>query len=371
VIDISRNIPPDIAPLLRSSEPDFFQSPAWAAVAHALGVGRPLWFTARREGMPIAVLLAVESSILRGFCLRWPAGRIWEALNMRLFPSLDAFWGPHILTPERCSAADIVALLENAAAFAHDNGALRFRGCLNFSLPAAVQADIESLLKHGEFNISRWATFRVRLARQSEHVLTSFSTLTRRRLRLAEKMKLVARPIEPCEVNLYRDCHIRSMRAIGMLPDFWGPEYLPLLENVAPGLFRFWAVFHPDGELLAGELTCRYGSICLSISPFLSPRARQENLPAQDIMHWTAMRSAAEEGARWYDLSGVSPAPMPGSKEEGIRNFKKRWGGEYVEYLTFCKDFPHWRMHLYRRFRPAKSMRIGESVDFNTAKEES
>ena len=39
-----------------------------------------------------------------------------------------------------------------------------------------------------------------------------------------------------------------------------------------------------------------------------------------------------------YDFAGVSPNPES-KKEEGIRFFKGKWGGEYVEYQCLLNGF--------------------------------
>jgi lipid II:glycine glycyltransferase (peptidoglycan interpeptide bridge formation enzyme) len=48
-----------------------------------------------------------------------------------------------------------------------------------------------------------------------------------------------------------------------------------------------------------------------------------------------------------YDLSGVSPSPID-PKEEGIRRFKSKFGGKYVEYAIYSKIYSRTKDKLVR-----------------------
>jgi Acetyltransferase (GNAT) domain len=56
--------------------------------------------------------------------------------------------------------------------------------------------------------------------------------------------------------------------------------------------------------------------------------------PARGSMHlliWEAMRQFQQLGVRQFNFTGVRVKPEPGSKQEGIKNFKMRFGGRLVE----------------------------------------
>ena len=48
------------------------------------------------------------------------------------------------------------------------------------------------------------------------------------------------------------------------------------------------------------------------------------------------MRYVRDKGCTLFDLAGVAPEPA-NQKEAGIRRFKEKWGGKYVEYSRFEK----------------------------------
>lgn len=79
-----------------------------------------------------------------------------------------------------------------------------------------------------------------------------------------------------------------------------------------------------------------FNGVATEIASGTMPLAYELKLPAQDLLHWEMMLEAKRLGAHTFDLAGVAPLPR-NSKEEGIRRFKEKWGGRYVEYYTYRK----------------------------------
>jgi hypothetical protein len=74
-------------------------------------------------------------------------------------------------------------------------------------------------------------------------------------------------------------------------------------------------------------------------------------LGAMHLLHWDAMRQFRAMGVKHFDFQGVRIRPEKGSKQEGIMNYKKGFGGRQVEgYL--------WRYPL----RPLKSVAYSVAV---------
>jgi len=63
-----------------------------------------------------------------------------------------------------------------------------------------------------------------------------------------------------------------------------------------------------------------------------------------NLLQWEIMRHFRARGVRCYNFVGARIDPEPGSKQEGLVNFKKRFGG------TLMRGFM-WRYHL----NPAKA----------------
>jgi hypothetical protein len=60
---------------------------------------------------------------------------------------------------------------------------------------------------------------------------------------------------------------------------------------------------------------------------------------AMHLLHWEAMREFQRLGVRQFDFSGVRINPEKGSKQEGLLNFKTRFGGEVVQGYMWKYSF--------------------------------
>ena len=56
---------------------------------------------------------------------------------------------------------------------------------------------------------------------------------------------------------------------------------------------------------------------------------------ASNLLQWEAIRMFRQLGVQRYNFFGVRVAPDPGSKAEGIRKFKERFGGQFVSGLMW------------------------------------
>lgn len=61
-----------------------------------------------------------------------------------------------------------------------------------------------------------------------------------------------------------------------------------------------------------------------------------EKLYSQDLIKWKIIEWGINNKMKWYDLSGVNPHPQS-KKEEGILQYKKKWGGTQYYYLILGK----------------------------------
>ncbi|MEO9277732.1 MAG: hypothetical protein ABI340_08170 [Nitrososphaera sp.] len=64
----------------------------------------------------------------------------------------------------------------------------------------------------------------------------------------------------------------------------------------------------------------------------------EKKLYAQDLLRWKIIEWGKKKGCRFYDLSGVKyPEEQQSTKEKGIFQNKKKWGGELTPYPIFKK----------------------------------
>jgi hypothetical protein len=68
---------------------------------------------------------------------------------------------------------------------------------------------------------------------------------------------------------------------------------------------------------------------------------------AMHLLHWEAMRQFREIGVKRFNFTGVRINPEPGSKQEGIRTFKMRFGGQLVQGYMWKYSFDALKFGAY------------------------
>ena len=84
-----------------------------------------------------------------------------------------------------------------------------------------------------------------------------------------------------------------------------------------------------------------FNGVATEFASSISALAYEKKIPVQDILHWEMMLEAKRMGCHTFDMAGVNPSPQT-PKEKGIRQFKEKWGGRYVEYNIYHKDMMLW-----------------------------
>ena len=76
---------------------------------------------------------------------------------------------------------------------------------------------------------------------------------------------------------------------------------------------------------------------------------------AMNLLHWEAIRQFRGSGVRRYDFVGVRVNPERGSKQEGLKMFKERFGGQLMQGYMWKIALTSWKYMIYsqaiRRFR--------------------
>jgi len=82
---------------------------------------------------------------------------------------------------------------------------------------------------------------------------------------------------------------------------------------------------------------------------------------AMNLLHWEAIRHFKEAGVRRYDFVGTRISPEKGSKQDGLRVFKERFGGTLAE--GFLWKFPLNRLKYFVYAIGVRLQRHGDIVD--------
>jgi peptidoglycan pentaglycine glycine transferase (the first glycine) len=106
--------------------------------------------------------------------------------------------------------------------------------------------------------------------------------------------------------------------------------YQAFIEHV-PGAFVLYAYIPNTKEPIAGLIgtvhgdvgTYYYGASNYEYRKYMAPYALQ----------WAAIEHCKAQGAKYYDMFGITPLNAKNHPWQGITEFKTKFGGEYITYL--------------------------------------
>lgn len=202
---------------------------------------------------------------------------------------------------------------------------------------------VRERLTRGGYSRKEWGTFIIDLARPLDTIWDGVKKSARKLVRRTER-ECDFFEVESEEQLLEYYRLVRSARKRLGFPSHSWAELLRMWRALHPEHYAVFCVRHKDGTLLAGMAVIHTSELMQEVSAGQSPVARQGNIYANDLLKWGIIRWGQGKGIKRYDLAGVHPEPVPGSKEEGIRAFKEKWGGEFhlVDQYTKIRDDTPW-----------------------------
>ena len=189
-----------------------------------------------------------------------------------------------------------------------------------------------------------YGTYKIDLTQPEDEILAKMSTSHRRKVRLAQKNQVAIKTgPEYAEIayEMVKDTFKRSHLGFMKYKDF--ERYLDGLGNQVK-IF----VAEQTGEIQA----CLVVPFSRFSAYYVYGGSRPEPVQgATNLLHWEAMLYFKQAGVKSYDLVGVRINPQKGSKQEGLKIYKERFGGKlYVGYM--------WKYNL----NPVKSLAYSLAV---------
>ncbi|MCR4410333.1 MAG: peptidoglycan bridge formation glycyltransferase FemA/FemB family protein [Candidatus Saccharicenans sp.] len=172
-----------------------------------------------------------------------------------------------------------------------------------------------------------YGTFKIDLTQNEETIWKEMSESHRRKIRQAEKSGIVIRNgIEYAEAayKVIKDTFRRSKLGFMKLSDF--QKYLSGLgKNVMISVAEYKHKIQACLVIPFSQYSAYY----------VYGGSTQEPSPgATNLLHWQAIRHFKQLGVRYYDFVGVRLEPEKGSKQEGLSQYKERFGGKlYKGYI--------------------------------------
>jgi len=206
--------------------------------------------------------------------------------------------------------------------------------CKSTRIPAIAPSELPDSAKASipvHWESKQWATFVVDLQQDEESLWRNLKKTARKAIRDARESGIVVRQINSLEElrDYYQFVCQRNPRYGKRTYGFTDLE--TMWRHFRPNAVFETFVAEKGGEPLAGLSVWGYNRLISELGSFQSEKSFLEKLYGSDLIKWEVLRWGSRKGCRAFDLAGVSPEPRT-PKEQGIRQFKEKWGGGYRPY---------------------------------------
>jgi lipid II:glycine glycyltransferase (peptidoglycan interpeptide bridge formation enzyme) len=198
--------------------------------------------------------------------------------------------------------------------------------------PAANSMLSAALQRHGFSQVSAERTYErtlvIDLAREEDEILAGFHATARRHIRSVAKHPVVVTNLES-EIDAPRLQQLleESVGRTGGSSQSNNWRALVRLSNSSPELSRIAILKRTDRvgpeSILAFAHGCMHGDVA-QYSQSGATRGSDLKIPMSYALMWDLIRWARENGARWFDLGGITPGTNEaGEALGGISDFKR------------------------------------------------
>jgi len=306
-----------------------FQTSFWADRLCELWDCQPYFFTvySKSVNVPVLALLGfdIRSDVVRDKHVQLIRRLENSARKIQgKYRRFQWFGQPALLNPETGAGAYKV-LFSRLEDFCRTN-----------KIPTIGPSEIPTLaaaLLPSEWQRTEWATFIVDLQQSEQALWRNLKKTARKAIRSARENGLLVRQILSLEdLRAYYDFAARCALRYGKNMHGF-VDYETMWRYLRPNAIFETFVAEKEGTLIAGLSVWGFNGIIAELGSFQSERGFTEKLYGSDLIKWEVLRWGSQQGCRAFDLAGVSPKPQT-AKEQGIRQFKEKWGGLFQSYYT-------------------------------------
>jgi hypothetical protein len=227
----------------------------------------------------------------------------------------------------------LTKMLEFTDNFARDNGV---RYIKNVSLPIMLNSnsELEDVFTERGYKRHSWATYIVDLRKPLEDIWNSFNVKVRGKLHKAEYMGVSFKECLISDLNAYYLCHVAHAKHKRIVASPRNKFEIMWRVFSSFGGYKIFSAVYQGKDLAFIPLQC-FNKRVQTLRNVQSKDVFDKKVPAGDFLIWECIKWAKNNGYWYFDLAGVSPDPA--GREIGIRLFKEKWGGQYLEYEVFSK----------------------------------
>jgi hypothetical protein len=119
------------------------------------------------------------------------------------------------------------------------------------------------------------------------------------------------------------------------------PDFLKKFQELADSRHKLWSLTAArNGRSFGGIAIARYGRVCEYLVGAVNDEGKRFNIG--QLLLWSAVLRAKDQGYRWFDLGGMDPEGTP----KGVLYFKQ---GLKAEPYTYVGDFEAYSPGLINR----------------------
>ncbi len=302
------------------------QSCYWSRFNEKTGRSRSYFLSLEDAGVTLSQSLILKRK-------QWQRSKI---KGLILFPYLECIGGP--VMPNAPDAASLTQMVvERVIRMGRRSLATHIIMKPSHTSRYASDGQVESIYRGHGFDVDRWGTFLVDLGQSEDELWAGLKRAAKKCIRKAQSQGLRMTRITDHDefVERYWENYVLAEEHHGRTV---GTLTMEQLQEDTEDNYRYYVAEDADSRVLACLGMSVFNGVATEIQSALSPAAFEEKIPAQDFLHWEMMLEARRIGCLTFDVAGVHPAPRSPA-EAGIRRFKEKWGGRYVEY-------PIYRMNL-------------------------
>lgn len=180
------------------------------------------------------------------------------------------------------------------------------------------------------FKLTNWATYLIDLSEDKKVIWNKMDKHSvRKNIERTENRGVYVRQMQRSDLELYRKLRIEKDLKLGydILALSTVQKTWDTLKDVGWTGFMAFKEDEPVGAIM---ITSFNGYI----NEWGIARADHHFIPKiypQDLLKWKIIEWGTEKDFRFYDLTGTRPIPI-NKKEEGILQYKKKWGGKMINY---------------------------------------
>lgn len=217
---------------------------------------------------------------------------------------------------------------------------------------------VRDIFKENKFKHSKWGTYIIDLEKDVEKIFSNFSKNLRNKIRNSESKGLQIHQIKLD--NLWNDYYLPyklSEEEFNREMNISLEDTKKMKKYAKKNSLVHMTVLDEDKIFLASKAGHIFRNHFVQMRSTISKKAMKRKVAAQDLVTWELIKYSKSLGCNYYNLAGVNPNPTE-KKEIGIKEFKSKFGGKYIEYDRYFYENSSFKLldSLFQTLRKIKRL---------------